>query len=60
MKLLCDPDDVWLVPRPSYPLFSFLAQLDAVSLASYPLLGEEGWRIDLGALERRLDSLEGA
>ena len=29
-KLLLNPNDAVLLPRPSYPLFDFLAQLDAV------------------------------
>lgn len=54
-KLLCDAGDVVMTPRPCYPLFSYLAELEAVELASYPLLREEGWRIDHDALLRRLD-----
>jgi aspartate/methionine/tyrosine aminotransferase len=50
LKLLCDPGDVVLVPRPSYPLFDDLARLDAVRLVEYPLRADDGWRIDVGAL----------
>lgn len=50
-KLLCERGDEVLVPAPSYPLFSFLAALEDVELASYPLVREEGWRVDLAALE---------
>lgn len=35
-KLLCDPGDEVLAPRPSYPLFEHLAALDAVALRGYP------------------------
>src|SRR2546422_3938862 len=34
-KLLCDPGDDVLVPRPSYPLFDHLTQLDAVVTRPY-------------------------
>jgi len=54
-KLLGDPGDAVLAPEPSYPLFPFLAGLEAVRLVPYPLRRDEDWRIDLGALERQLD-----
>jgi aspartate/methionine/tyrosine aminotransferase len=54
IKLLCDPGDVVLVPEPAYPLLPMLAELEAVRLRHYPLLRDERWRIDLGALERTL------
>jgi hypothetical protein len=34
-KLLLNPNDAVLLPRPSYPLFDFLAQLDAVRPIPY-------------------------
>ena len=49
-KLLADPGDEFLVPRPSYPLFEFLAALESVRVLQYPLVYEHGWRIDTGAL----------
>ena len=36
-KLLCDPGDAILVPRPSYPLFDILAALEALTVSGYPL-----------------------
>jgi hypothetical protein len=53
-KLLCDAGDEILVPSPSYPLFGYLAGLEGVRVQTYPLLRDEGFRIDLGALERAL------
>ena len=50
-KLLCDPGDEVLIPRPSYPLFEFLAGLEAVRVTPYPLFYDHGWHIDTGALE---------
>jgi alanine-synthesizing transaminase len=50
-RLLCDPGDEVLVPRPSYPLFDFLAEIQDVKLVPYPLLYDHGWHIDLHALE---------
>lgn len=49
-KLLCDPGDEVLVPRPSYPLFEFLANLEGVSAMQYPMRYSDGWHIDLDAL----------
>jgi len=49
-KLLCDPGDSVLVPRPSYPLFDYLAALEGVEVIPYPLHYDGVWHIDLGAL----------
>ena len=51
-KLLADPGDEVLVPRPSYPLFEFLAALESVRPVQYPLVYHGCWAIDFGALER--------
>jgi len=51
-KLLADPGAEVLVPRPSYPLFEFLADLDSVKVVQYPLAYDHGWMIDFDALEQ--------
>ncbi|MBV8732827.1 MAG: pyridoxal phosphate-dependent aminotransferase [Acidobacteriia bacterium] len=45
-KLLTDPGDEVLVPRPSYPLFEFLAGMESVVVRSYPLMYCDGWSVD--------------
>ena len=50
IKLLSEPGDELLVPRPSYPLFEFLATLENIRISYYPLIYHEGWSIDTGAL----------
>ncbi len=50
-KLLCDPGDEILTPRPSYPLFEFLAALESVQIRQYPLRYDGGWFIDFAPLE---------
>jgi hypothetical protein len=50
LKLLCDPGDRILVPRPSYPLFDYLADLEEVEVAAYPLLFDGLWHLDPGAV----------
>ena len=49
-RLLCEPGDEILVPKPSYPLFDYLADLTDVKLVPYQLIYDNGWQIDLGAL----------
>jgi len=49
-KLLADPGDQVLVPRPSYPLFEFLAAMESVAVRSYPLVYCGGWTIDWESL----------
>jgi len=49
-RLLCNPADEILVPKPSYPLFEFLADLADIKLVPYPLLYEHGWQIDFDSL----------
>src|SRR5581483_3748484 len=49
-RLLCNPGDEVLVPKPSYPLFEFLADLSDVKLVPYPLLYDHGWQIDFPSL----------
>ena len=51
-RLLCNADDEILVPKPSYPLFEFLADLQDVTLAPYPLLYDHGWQIDFPSLSK--------
>jgi aspartate/methionine/tyrosine aminotransferase len=51
-RLLSNPGDEILVPKPSYPLFEFLADLSDVELIPYSLLYDHGWQIDLDSLTR--------
>jgi alanine-synthesizing transaminase len=55
-RLLADQGDRILVPQPSYPLFDFLARLDVVHLARYPLDYDGSWRIDCERLTQNIDS----
>jgi aspartate/methionine/tyrosine aminotransferase len=51
-RLLCNPGDELLVPKPSYPLFEFLADLHDVKLVPYPLIYDHGWQMDFSSLEK--------
>jgi len=54
-RLLCNPEDEVLVPKPSYPLFEFLADLQDVKLVPYPLLYDHGWQTDFAALYKAVN-----
>jgi len=49
-RLLANPGEEVFVPKPSYPLFEFLADLQDVKLVPYPLLYDHGWQIDFPSL----------
>ena len=51
-RLLCNPDDEVLVPKPSYPLFEFLADLQDVKLIPYPLIYDHGWQLDFPSIHK--------
>ncbi len=51
-RLLCNAGDEVLVPKPSYPLFEFLADLQDVKLVPYPLIYDHGWQMDFPSMEK--------
>src|SRR6185436_19396997 len=53
-KLLCNPGDDVLVPRPSYPLFDLLTTLEGVPSRPYQLEYHGVWSIDRDSLEQAL------
>lgn len=54
LRLLCNAGDELLVPAPSYPLFSFLADVLDVKLVRYSLAYDHGWQIDFQSLHASL------
>jgi alanine-synthesizing transaminase len=55
-KLLCDPGDRVLVPRPSYPLFEHLTALESVEAVPYALDPHANWRLDVAAVAAAIDA----
>jgi alanine-synthesizing transaminase len=53
-RLLCNAGDEILVPKPSYPLFDFLGDLQDVRLVPYSLEYADGWFIDFPSLIRTI------
>jgi alanine-synthesizing transaminase len=56
-RLLCNPGDELLIPAPSYPLFSFLAEILDAKLVRYPLVYDHGWQIDFHSLQNAVTPL---
>jgi aspartate/methionine/tyrosine aminotransferase len=48
-KLLCNPGDTVLVPRPSYPLFDHLTSLEGVQACPFGLEYHGRWTVDFAA-----------
>jgi alanine-synthesizing transaminase len=53
-KLLTENGDEILCPRPSYPLFDYIARLAGVFMRHYRLDEKRGWAIDLEDLENQI------
>lgn len=53
-RLLCNPHDEVLVPKPGYPLFDFLADLQDVTLIPYSLEYAHGWFVDFHSVGEAL------
>ena len=51
IKLLCDPGDAVLAPRPGYPLISNLAALECAEVLDYTMHWDGSWWIDTAQLE---------
>ncbi|MCX8013606.1 MAG: pyridoxal phosphate-dependent aminotransferase, partial [Rectinema sp.] len=60
-KLLCDPEDIVLIPRPGYPLFEHLARMECVEPVPYRLeyAHPSGWYVDFDSLDTFLSSSQG-
>jgi aspartate/methionine/tyrosine aminotransferase len=55
-KVLCDPGDEVVIPRPSYPLFEHLTRLDGVTPSWYDLEYRDGWAIDVASVPSALSA----
>jgi alanine-synthesizing transaminase len=54
-RLLGNAGDSLLAPKPSYPLFEYLARLNDLDLRRYPMVYGACWRIDLESLKRSIE-----
>ena len=51
-RLLCNGGDEILIPRPSYPLFDYLLQLNDVRAVPYHLFYDDGWYLDIDSIRK--------
>ena len=59
MKLLCDPGDAILEPRPGYPLIESIAGLECVRTIPYRLSYDGSWVLDLATVRQALEGPDG-
>jgi alanine-synthesizing transaminase len=55
-KLLCNPGDAIVAPRPCYPLFDFLADAEVVELTHGAFVYDHGWQLEMESLRRSITS----
>jgi len=53
-RLLCNVGDEILVPKPSYPLFDYLADINDVLIKHYRLEYDGNWNIDVKNIQKNL------
>lgn len=53
-RLLLNSDDHLLLPKPSYPLFEFLGNLNDVEMDFYSLCYQDRWSIDISSIENAI------
>ena len=54
-RLLFEPGQMLMVPRPSYPLLDYLGRLNDVHLEPYPLVYEKNWRSNFERIDGPAD-----
>ncbi len=54
-KLLCNAGENVLVPRPSYPLFEYLAQINDVQLRHYHFHYADEWMLDIQSMREAIN-----
>lgn len=60
MKLLCDPGDAVLAPKPGYPLIESIGRLEGVDALPYRLAFDGSWTIDVPSVRQALEGPDGA
>lgn len=56
LRLLVNPGQKVLIPRPSYPLFQFLLEINDVQFDYYPLVYDGQWHLDCEAIKSLVDA----
>ncbi|BDR52788.1 aminotransferase [Bombiscardovia nodaiensis] len=59
IKLMCNPSDIVLEPRPGYPLIESIAQLECAQVRSYQLHYDGSWTLDLAQIRSILEGPQG-
>lgn len=59
IKLMCDPGDAVLSPKPGYPLIESIARLESVETVEYALHYDGSWTIDVSQIEDLIDLYAG-
>ena len=55
-NVLCNSGERVLLPRPSYPLFDYLSQLNDIHTDTYRLFYDHGWHVDFDSIRQGITS----